>query len=57
MKRNFISGAYSDSSGVRVVREDIAKYITDRDGHPCSADDVFLCTGASDGIKVRIRKE
>lgn len=44
-------GAYSDSSGVRVIREDVARYITERDGHPCSADDIFLCTGASDGIK------
>jgi alanine transaminase len=45
-------GAYSDSSGVRVIREDIASYITHRDGHPCSPDNIFLSTGASDGIKV-----
>lgn len=44
-------GAYSDSSGVRVIREDIASYITHRDGHPCSPDNIFLSTGASDGIK------
>lgn len=44
-------GAYSDSSGVRVIREDIASYITNRDGHPCNPDNIFLCTGASDGIK------
>lgn len=44
-------GAYSDSAGVRVIREDVAKYITERDGHPSNPDDIFLCTGASDGIK------
>ncbi|XP_062591773.1 alanine aminotransferase 1-like [Saccostrea cucullata] len=44
-------GAYSDSAGVRVIREDIAKYIKERDGHPSNPDDIFLCTGASDGIK------
>lgn len=45
-------GAYSDSAGVRVIREDVANYITERDGHPSNPDDIFLCTGASDGIKV-----
>lgn len=45
-------GAYSDSAGVRVIREDIAHYISERDGFPCDADNVFLSTGASDGIKV-----
>ncbi|XP_060608554.1 alanine aminotransferase 2-like [Ruditapes philippinarum] len=44
-------GSYSDSSGVRVIREDIAKYISERDGHPSSPDDIFLSTGASDSIK------
>jgi alanine transaminase len=47
-------GAYSDSAGVRVIREDIARYIEDRDGHPSNPDDIFLCTGASDGIKVSV---
>ncbi|KAH3849887.1 alanine aminotransferase 1-like [Dreissena polymorpha] len=44
-------GAYSDSSGVRVIREDIAKYIAERDGHPSDPNDIFLSTGASDSIK------
>ncbi|KAK3086013.1 hypothetical protein FSP39_012147 [Pinctada imbricata] len=44
-------GAYSDSAGVRVIREDISQYISDRDGQPADPDDIFLCTGASDGIK------
>ncbi|XP_060066170.1 alanine aminotransferase 1-like [Ylistrum balloti] len=44
-------GAYSDSSGVLSVRQDIADYIQQRDGLPAFSDDIFLCTGASDGIK------
>ncbi len=48
-----IVGAYSDSVGVEVIRQDIAKYITERDGGiPSNPDNIFLCTGASDGIKV-----
>ncbi|XP_053400985.1 alanine aminotransferase 2-like [Mercenaria mercenaria] len=48
-------GSYSDSSGVRVIREDIAKYITERDGHPADPDDIFLSTGASDSIKTILK--
>nr|KAG5688722.1 hypothetical protein BaRGS_032057 [Batillaria attramentaria] len=44
-------GAYSDSAGVRVIREDVARYITERDGFPSDPDNIFLSTGASDGIK------
>lgn len=44
-------GAYSDSAGVRVIREDVARYISKRDGFPSDADNIFLSTGASDGIK------
>lgn len=45
-------GSYSDSAGVEVIRRDIAAYITERDGGiPCDFHNVFLSTGASDGIK------
>ena len=47
-----IAGAYSDSAGVSIIRQDIAKFISDRDGHPANQNHVFLSTGASDGIKV-----
>ena len=47
-------GSYSDSAGVEIIRRHIANYITERDGVPSSYEDVFLCTGASDGIKVFI---
>jgi len=46
-------GSYSDSVGLESIREDIAAYITERDGGiPSHHDDIFLSTGASDGIKV-----
>jgi alanine transaminase len=46
-------GAYTDSAGLKVVKQNIAKYIQNRDGGiPASPDDIFLTTGASDGIKV-----
>ena len=46
-------GAYTDSSGLEVVKRDIADYITRRDdGVPASSDDIFLTNGASGGIKV-----
>ncbi|XP_046563703.1 alanine aminotransferase 2-like [Haliotis rubra] len=44
-------GSYSDSAGVAVIREDIANYITQRDGFPSNPDDIIMSTGASDGIK------
>jgi len=45
-------GSYSDSFGIDVARRDIASYISQRDGGiPSDYNDVFLSTGASDGIK------
>ena len=45
-------GAYSDSQGVPLVRREVAKFITKRDGgHAASPDDVFLTDGASAGVK------
>lgn len=45
-------GSYSNSAGLQVVRNDVAEFITRRDGGvPCNPDDVFLTTGASGGIK------
>ena len=49
-------GAYSDSKGVRKIREQVVEFIAKRDGcDPCSIDidNVFLLNGASDGIRVR----
>lgn len=46
------SGAYSQSTGVEVVREDIAAYIEQRDGISASPENIFLATGASEAVKV-----
>ena len=51
-----IPGSYSDSVGITEIREDIAKYIMERDGGiPSDPENIFLSTGASDGIKVIVR--
>ncbi|GAA6074977.1 alanine aminotransferase 2 isoform X1, partial [Tachysurus ichikawai] len=43
--------AYSSSEGVQCIREDIAAYLEQRDqGVPAHCDNIFLSTGASDGI-------
>ncbi|XP_006903602.1 PREDICTED: alanine aminotransferase 1-like, partial [Elephantulus edwardii] len=44
-------GAYSISSGIRLIREDVARYIQRRDGGiPSDPNNIFLSTGASDAI-------
>ena len=43
-------GAYTHSKGLPLVRESIARFIADRDGHPCDPEAVFCTNGASAGI-------
>jgi len=48
------SGAYTNSQGIDCIRHDVAKYIQRRDGGiPSDPDNIYLTTGASDGIVVR----
>uniref|UniRef100_G1PU09 alanine transaminase n=1 Tax=Myotis lucifugus TaxID=59463 RepID=G1PU09_MYOLU len=50
-----LTGAYSASQGVNCIREDVAAYITRRDGGvPADPDNIYLTTGASDGITTRL---
>lgn len=44
-------GAYTESGGIRVVRQDTAAYIAERDGFPSYWQQIFLSTGASESIK------
>ena len=44
-------GAYSDSQGLRIVRDEVAAFISERDGHPALPEDIFLTDGASAGVK------
>lgn len=46
------AGAYSQSTGVEVIREHVAEFISQRDGIPAVAEDVILSGGASESIRV-----
>ncbi|XP_052416637.1 alanine aminotransferase 2 [Carassius gibelio] len=49
-------GAYSASPGVECIRKDIAAYIEKRDeGVPSDWENIYLTTGASDGIMTILR--
>ncbi|KAI3374842.1 hypothetical protein L3Q82_021384, partial [Scortum barcoo] len=49
-------GSYSASQGIDAVRQDVANYIERRDGGvPCDPDDIYLTTGASDGIVTMLK--
>lgn len=43
-------GAYSHSKGVKYFRDTVAKYITDRDGHPSDPEEIYLTAGASTAV-------
>ena len=52
---NYVSvGSYTDTIGLRIIREDVAKYISRRDGYPADPDDVILLNGGSIGIQVKL---
>lgn len=44
-------GAYSHAQGFEFVREDVAKFLEARDGHPANPQHIFLTDGASEGIR------
>ncbi|WP_306601780.1 aminotransferase class I/II-fold pyridoxal phosphate-dependent enzyme [Geothrix sp. 21YS21S-2] len=44
-------GAYSESRGVRFIREAVAEFIQERDGAGIDPDQVFLTDGASKGVQ------
>lgn len=47
------TGAYSHSQGAKCFRDDVAKFIEQRDGGvPCNPDDLFLTNGASAAIRM-----
>lgn len=49
-------GAYSPSQGIDSVRQDVANYIERRDcGVPCNPENIYLTTGASDGIVTMLK--
>ncbi|CAG8490407.1 13700_t:CDS:10 [Acaulospora morrowiae] len=44
-------GAYSHSQGIPHIRQDVAKFIEERDGYPSNKDEIFLTQGASPGVQ------
>ena len=48
-------GAYSESQGVRVVREAVAQFITERDHIEADPDAIFLTDGASKAVQTVLR--
>ena len=48
-------GSYTESQGIRTVREDIANYIARRDGYPANPSDIYLCNGATEGIRLVLK--
>ncbi|KAJ7594356.1 alanine aminotransferase [Mycena floridula] len=47
-------GAYSHSQGVPFIRQNVAKFIEERDGYPSNPDHIFLTGGASAGVSLLI---
>lgn len=45
------AGAYTDSAGIRAVREEVADFLLQRDGHASDPDSIFLTSGASDSVR------
>ncbi len=48
-------GAYSESKGVRFVREAVARFISKRDGTEADPEAIFLTDGASKGVQAALR--
>lgn len=45
-------GSYSESKGILAIREDVAKFLEQRDGFPADSGKIFLTNGASEGVRV-----
>ncbi len=48
-------GAYSESKGVRFVREAVARFISRRDGIEADPEAIYLTDGASKGVQAALR--
>eukprot|EP01012_Entosiphon_sulcatum_P063118 TRINITY_DN9010_c0_g1_i1.p1 TRINITY_DN9010_c0_g1~~TRINITY_DN9010_c0_g1_i1.p1 ORF type:complete len:493 (-),score=112.06 TRINITY_DN9010_c0_g1_i1:9-1487(-) len=48
------NGGYSHSKGLAFVREDVAKFLEQRDGCPADPESIFLTDGASPGVKLAL---
>jgi alanine transaminase len=48
-------GAYSESRGVRMIREAVSRFIAARDGVDCDPDSIFLGDGASKTVQAALK--
>lgn len=48
-------GAYSESQGLRTVREDVAAFLEQRDGVRGDVNNIFLTNGASEGVRLTMQ--
>lgn len=48
-------GAYTDARGIQPIREEVAAFITARDGHAADPENIFLTDGASVGVKFALQ--
>ena len=48
-------GAYTESKGLRFVREAVARFVAARDGIPADPEAIFLTDGASKGVQSALR--
>ena len=48
-------GAYSESKGVRFIREAVAEFIRERDGIDADPEAIYLTDGASKGVQTALR--
>ncbi|KAF8940952.1 pyridoxal phosphate-dependent transferase [Dissophora ornata] len=48
-------GAYSHSQGIPYIREDVANFISERDGYPADPSKIYLTQGASAGVQLTLQ--
>ncbi|CAH3182197.1 unnamed protein product [Porites evermanni] len=51
-KAGHVISSYTDPLGLRIVREDVAQFISERDGYPADPEDIILTNGGAHGIQV-----
>lgn len=45
------TGAYTESQGIPIVRDEVAKFITERDGYAADPSQIFITDGASPAVQ------
>ncbi|KAF9579200.1 hypothetical protein BGW38_004635 [Lunasporangiospora selenospora] len=48
-------GAYSHSQGIPAIRQHVADFIAERDGHPADPSKIYLTQGASAGVQLTLQ--